>query len=72
MIFNDLYDGYLALAEKGYCPVFIPTSTGVSAAVIAPRPHQLDSIELRPSKWLFESCRAVRNMAVENGYQVKG
>lgn len=72
MIFNDLYDGYLALAEKGYCPVFIPTETGVFAAVIAPKPHQEESIVRRPSKWLLESCRAVRDMAVENGYRVKG
>ena len=72
MIFNDLYDGYLALAEKGYCPVFIPTSTGVFAAVIAPKPSQLDRIERLPKRWLVESCRAVREMAVENGYQVRG
>lgn len=72
MIFNDLYDGYLALSEKGYCPVFIPTSTGVFAAVIAPKPNQLDKIERLPKRWLIESCKAVREMAVENGYQVRG
>lgn len=72
MIFNPLYDGYLALAEKGYCPVFIPTETGVFAAVIAPKPHQDELILARPNRWLVESCRAVRDMAVENGYRVKG
>ena len=70
MIFNDLYDGYLALAEKGYCPVLIPTSQGLFAAVIAPKPHQEEIIVQKPSKWLLESCKAVRNMAANNGYEV--
>ena len=68
---SDLYQGYVQLVEQGLCPVFIPTDEGWFAAVIAPKPHQLDLIQRRPSKWLYHSCRAVRELAVESGYMVK-
>ena len=52
-------------------PVFVPTDQGWFAAVIAPKPHQIELIELKPGEWLVHSCRAVRELAVESGYMVK-
>jgi len=68
---SDLYHGYVKLVEQGLCPVFIPTDDGWFAAVIAPKPHQLPGIVRNPSRWLWGSCRAVRELAVESGYMVK-
>lgn len=70
-VINPWYDIYLKAVAADLCPVFVPTDEGWFAAVIAPKPHQLDLIRLKPSKWLYHSCRAVRELAVESGYMVK-
>lgn len=65
-----MYDGYVLLAHKGLCPVLVPTSDGLFAAVIAPLPSQVAVIEDRPGEWLVRSVQAVRDLAVQNGFEV--
>lgn len=63
-----LYEGYVELAERGFVPVFIPTGEGLFIGVLAPDEGQLERIKVQPGKWLFESCRAVRRLAENDGF----
>lgn len=74
VLISRFYDPYIKYVHTGAVPVFIPVDVDgkprLYQSVILPTPEQLEEIRDRPKQWLLASVQAIRNSAVEDGYDI--